>query len=103
MGDIFGNCVSYTIAGDDSAVPVTKWATKAIDLNEESVKEDDHSKILKRNDQKGPIVVHLDNAVNIPGYYKPVLIKKSDSDETKCYRVYEEWLLAFCPQYRTLL
>ena len=33
-------------------------------------------------------------AVNIPGYYKPVLIKKSDSDETKCYRVYEEWLLA---------
>ena len=59
IGDIFGNCVSYTIAGDDSAVPVTKWATKAIDLNEESVKEDDHSKILKRNDQKGPIVVHL--------------------------------------------
>ena len=65
--------------------------------------EYDDSKILKRNDQKGPIVVHLDNAVNIPGYYKPVLIKKSDSDETKCYRVYEEWLLAFCPQYRTLL
>ena len=93
---------------------------------------DDHSKILKRNDQKGPIVVHLDKrkwaavqeefresecggnlpigwvlwriyAVDIPGYYKPVLIKKSDSDETKCYRVYEEWLLAFCPQYRTLL
>ena len=132
IADIFGNCVSYTIAGDDSAVPVTKWATKAIDLNEESVKEDDHSKILKRNDQKGPIVVHLDKrewaavqeefreaecgrnlpigwilwriyAVDIPGYYKPVLIKKSDSDETKCYRVYEEWLLAFCPQYRTLL
>ena len=130
--DIFGNCVSYTIVGDGSAVPVTKWGTKAIDLNEESVKEDDHSKILKRNDQKGPIVVHLDKrewaavqeefreaecvgklpigwilwrvfAVNIQGYYKPVLIKKSDSDETKCYRVYEEWLLAFCPQYRTLL
>ena len=90
------------------------------------------SKIFKLNDQKGPIVVHLDKrewaavqdefreaecfgnlpivwvlwrvyAVNIPGYYIPVLIKKSDSDETKCYRVYEEWLLAFCPQYRTLL
>ena len=136
IADIFGNCVSYTIAGDDSAVPVTKWATKAINLNEESIrtyeKEDDHSKILKRNDKKGPIVVHLDKrewaavqdefreaecggnlpigwvlwrvyAVNIPGYYKPVLIKKSDSEETKCYRVYEEWLLAFCPQYCTLL
>ena len=64
IADIFGNCVSYTIAEDDSAVPVTKWATKAIDLNEESTrtyeKEDDHSKILERNDQKGPIVVHLD-------------------------------------------
>ena len=60
IADIFGNCVFYTIAGDDSAVPVTKLATKAIDLNEESVKEDDHSKILKRNDQKGPNVVHLD-------------------------------------------
>ena len=42
-------------------------------------------------------------AVDIPGYYKPVLIKKSDSDEIKCYRVYEEWLLAFCPLYRNLL
>ena len=60
IADIFGNFVSYTIVGDDSVVSVTKWATKAIDLNEESVKEDDHSKILKRNDQKGPIVVHLD-------------------------------------------
>ena len=39
--------MSYTIAGDDSAVPVTKWATKAIDLNEESVKEDDHSKNIE--------------------------------------------------------
>ena len=132
IADIFGNCVSYTITGDDSVVPVTKRTTKAIDLNEESVKEDDHSKILKRNDQKGPIVVHLDKcewaavqeefresecggnlpigwvlwrifAVNIPGYYKPVLIKKSDSKETKCNRVHEEWLLSFCPRYRTLL
>ena len=110
--------MSYTIAGDDSAVPVTKRMIKAIELNEESAKtyekEDDHSKILKRNDQKGPIIVHLDKrewtavqdefleaefggnlpigwllwrvyAVNIPGYYKPVLIKKSDSEETKCY------------------
>ena len=42
-------------------------------------------------------------AVNIPDYYKPVLIKMSDSDETKCYQVYDEWLFAFCPQYRTLL
>ena len=62
--DIFGNCVSYNITGDDSAMPVTKQTTKAIDLNEESVrtyeKEDNHSKILKRNDQKGPIVLHLD-------------------------------------------
>ena len=55
IADIFGNCVSYNITGDDSAVPVTKRATKAINLNEESVKEDDHSKILKRNDQEGPL------------------------------------------------
>ena len=34
-------------------------------------------------------------SVNIPGYYKPVLIKKSDSEDTKCYRVHDEWLLAF--------
>ena len=109
IADIFGNCVSYNITGDDSVVPVTKQTTKAIDLNEESArtyeKENDHSKILKRNDQKGPIVVHLDKyewatvqdkfreaecgenlpigwvlwciyAVDIPGFYKPVLIKK---------------------------
>ena len=64
IADIFGNCVSYNITGDDSVVPVTKRTTKAIDLNEESArtyeKENDHSKIMKRNDQKGPIVVHLD-------------------------------------------
>ena len=35
--DIFGNCVSYTIAGDDCAVPVTKRMIKGVDLN-----EDDH-------------------------------------------------------------
>ena len=64
IADIFGNCVSYNITGGDSVVPVTKQTTKTIDLNEESAstyeKEDDHSKILKRKDQKGPIVVHLD-------------------------------------------
>ena len=62
IADIFGNCVSYNITGVhvDSAVPVTKQTTEAIDLKEDSVKEDDHSKILKRNDQNGPIVVHLD-------------------------------------------
>ena len=60
VADIFGNCVSYNVTGVDSAVPVTKRTTKAIDLHEESVKGDDHSKILTRNDQKGPIVVHLD-------------------------------------------
>ena len=136
IADIFGNCVSYNITGDDSVVPVTKRTTKAIDLNEESArtyeKENDHFKILKQNDQKGPIVVHLDKrewatvqdtfreaecggnlpigwvlwriyAVDIPGFYKPVLIKKSNSDEIKCYRVYDKWLLAICPQYRTLL
>ena len=56
--------IVYLITGDDSVVPVTRRTIKAIDLNEESArtyeKENDHSKILKRNDQKGPIVVHLD-------------------------------------------
>ena len=127
---IFGNCVSYNITGDDSVVHVTKQMTKTIDLNEEGArmykKKDDHAKILKLNDQKGPIVVHLDKcewatvldefleaqcggnlpigwvlwriyAVDIQGYYKPVLMKKSYSDEIKCYRVYEEWLFTFCP------
>ena len=64
IADIFGNCVSYNITRDDSVVPVTKQTTKAIDLNKESArtyeKENDHSKILKRNDQNGPIVIHLD-------------------------------------------
>ena len=64
IADIFGNCVSYNIMGDDSAMSVTKQMTKVIDLNEESArtheKGDDHSKILKQNDQKGPIVVHLE-------------------------------------------
>ena len=64
IADIFGNCVSYNITGVDSAVPVTKRKTKGIDLNEESDRtyktEDEHFKILKQNDQKGPIVVHLD-------------------------------------------
>ena len=77
-------------------------------------KGEDHSKILKRNDQKDLIVVDLDKrklatgqdefreaecggnlqigwvlwcvySVDVPGYYKPVLIKKSNSEETKCY------------------
>ena len=85
---------------------VTKQATKAINLKEDSVRyyKTDHSKILKRNDQKGPIVIQLGKrewaniqdvfgeaecggslpvgwilwrvySVNIPGYYKPVLLK----------------------------
>ena len=128
IADIFGYCVSYNITGDDSAVPVTKQMTKGIDLSEESARtyktEDNHAKILKRNNQNGPIVVRLDKrewttfqeefreakcggnlsigwvlwriyAVDIPDYYKPVIIKKTDSEETKCYRVHEEWLLAF--------
>ena len=39
------------------------------------------------------------------GDYKPLLIKikKSDSEETKCYRVHDEWLFAFYPQYHTLM
>ena len=116
IAEVFGDCVSYNIMGAESAMSVTKQATKAIDLKEDSVRyyKTDHSKILKRNDQKGPIIVHLDKhewatiqdefgevecggnlpvgwilwrvySVNIPGYYKPVLIKKSDSEETKCY------------------
>ena len=44
IADIFGNCVSYNITGVDSVAPVTKQTIKGIDLNEESVKEDDHSK-----------------------------------------------------------
>ena len=136
IADIFGNCMSYNITGVDSAVSVTKQMTKAIDLNEASArmykKGDDHSKILKQNDQKGPIVIYLDQrewvtvqeeireaecggnlpvgralwrvySVNISGYYKPVLIKKSSSEETKCYRVYEEWLFANYPQFRNIL
>ena len=118
--------MSYNITRAESARSVTKQATKAIDLKEDSVRyyKTDHSKISKRNDQKGPIVVHLDKrewatiqdefgkaecggdlpvgwilwrvySVNIQCYYKPVLIKKWDSDETKCYRVHDEWLFAF--------
>ena len=74
IADIFGNCVSYNITGDDSIVSVTKQTIKAINLNEESVKEKDHLKILKRNDQKGPIVVHLDKcewAAVQEGFEKP--------------------------------
>ena len=35
------------------------------------------------------------HSVNVPGYYKPVLTKKSDSGKTKFYRIHDEWLLAF--------
>ena len=35
IADIFENCVSYNITGDDSAVPVTKQTAKTINLNEE--------------------------------------------------------------------
>ena len=90
---------------------ITKQVTNAINLKEDSVRcyKTDHSKILKLNDQKGFIIVHLDKrewatvqdvfreaecggnlpvgwvlwrvySVNIPGYYKPVLIKKLDSE-----------------------
>ena len=62
--EVFRICVSYNITGVDSAVSITKQVTKAIDLKEDSVRcyKTDHSKILKRNDQKGPIIVHLDKA-----------------------------------------
>ena len=113
---------------------ITKQLTKAIDLKEDSLRcyKTDHSKILKRNNQKGPIIIHLDKrewatvedefrgaecgwnlpvgwvlwrvySVSTPRYYKPVLIKKLDSEETKCYQVNDDWLFALCPQYRTLL
>ena len=41
---------------------ITKQVTKAIDLKEDSVRcyKVHHSKILKQNDQKGPIIVQLD-------------------------------------------
>ena len=62
IAEVFGDCVSDNIMGADSAMSVTQQATKSIDLKEDSVRyyKTDHSKILKRNDQKGPIVVHLD-------------------------------------------
>ena len=128
MTEVFGNCVSYNITGVESAVSITKQVTKAIKLKEDSVRccKTDHSKILQRNDQKGPIIVYLDKrewaivqdefreaecggnlpvgwvlwhvySVNIPRYYKPVLIKILDSEETKCYQDNDEWLFAFCP------
>ena len=136
MTELFGKCISYNIAGEDSAMFITKQVKQAIDFD---LKEDrmrcyktNHSKILKQNDQKRPIIVHLDKpewatlqdegreaecggnlpvgwvlwriySVNIPCYYKPVRIKKLNSEETKCYEVKDEWLFAFCPQYRTLL
>ena len=126
--------MSYNITGAESAMSVNKTGNKSFRFKrrQREILQTDHSKILKRNDQKGPIIVHLDKhewatiqdefgeaecggnlpvgwilwrvySVNIPGYYKPVLIKKSDSEETKCYRVHDEWLFAFFPQYRTLL
>ena len=62
MTEVFGKCLSYNIKGVDSAVSITKQVIKDIDLKEDSVRcyNTDHSKILKRNDQKGPIIVHLD-------------------------------------------
>ena len=62
MTEVFGNCVSYNIRRVDSAVSITKQVTKAIDLKADSVKcyKTDHSKILKRNYQKGHIIGHLD-------------------------------------------
>ena len=38
IADVFGNCVSYNITGDDSAVSVTKQTTTGIGLNEEGVR-----------------------------------------------------------------
>ena len=62
IAEVFGDCVSFNITGAESAMSFTKQAIKAINLKEDSVRnyKTDHSKILKRNDQKGPIVVHLD-------------------------------------------
>ena len=54
--------MSYNIKGVDSAVYVTKQATKNIGLKDDSVRfyKRDHSIILKQNDQEGPIIFHLD-------------------------------------------
>ena len=56
IAEVFGDCVSYNITGAESAMSVIKQATKAIDLKEDSVRyyKTDHSKTLKRNDQKVP-------------------------------------------------
>ena len=60
MTEVFGNCVSYNI----SVVSITKQVTKAIKLKEDSVRccKTDHSNLLQRNDQKGPIIVYLDKS-----------------------------------------
>ena len=58
---VFGKFVSYNISGVDRTVSITKQVTKALDLKDVSVRcyKTSHSKILKRNDQKGHIIVHL--------------------------------------------
>ena len=58
---VFRNFVSYNISGVDRTVSITKQVTKALDLKEDSVRcyKNNHSKILKRNDQNGHIIVHL--------------------------------------------
>ena len=124
--------MSYNIMGTESTMSVTKQATKAIDLKEDSVRyyKTDHSKILKRNDQKGPIVVHLDKrewatiqdefgeaecggnlpvgwilwrvySVNIPGYYKPVLIKRLNVIEcmTNGYLRFFHNIVLYCKMF----
>ena len=56
IAEVFRDCMSYNITGAESAISVTKQATKAIDLKEDSVKyyKTDHSKILKEMIKKVP-------------------------------------------------
>ena len=56
IAEVFGDCVSYNITGAESAMSVTKQATKAIHLKEDSVRyyKTDHFKILKEMIKKVP-------------------------------------------------
>ena len=109
-----------------------RFKTVGLKKHVEEGKEVAFSKLLKRDDRQGPIIVHINGhdwlkveqlfreaeqggnlppgwilwrvyAVNTPGFYTPVLIKETDSTETKFYRVYNDWLLAYYPQFRDCL
>ena len=145
ISDVFGTCVSYNITNE---TPPVVDSTKDVEVNSVTYTEqstlqtieksplktsaDYISKLLRRDDERGPLMVQLNEEdwfsvqelfkyvecggnlplgwtlwriywINKTDVYIPVLIKRCDSEETKCFRVQKDWIYSYYQQFRNAM